>query len=196
MSDLLIATGNAHKVQEIQAILDRLAVKWRTTREFDPVEVEENGADYAANAAIKAKFWAERTGLWTIGDDSGLEVEALGGRPGLYSARYAGPGENPLAKLLGELQGVPIENRRARFVCVACLCGPNSEPLFFEGEVRGRIALETRGEGGFGFDPLFIPDEGDGRHLAQFADSEKNAISHRGRAFRAARESIQRLVIG
>lgn len=192
MADLLIATGNAHKVGEIQAILPDLPVTWHTTREFAAMEVVEDGPDYRANALIKARAWALQTGLSTIADDSGLEVEALDGRPGLYSARYAGPGENPITKLLSEMDSVPEAKRAARFVCAACLCSPNGEAFFAEGELRGAIAFAPAGTGGFGFDPVFLPEaDPKKRCLAEYAEDEKNAISHRGRAFRVIRPLIE-----
>lgn len=199
MPDLLVATGNAHKVEEVRAILEGLAVTWRTTREFDAMEVDETGSTYRQNALLKASAWSRATGLWTVADDSGLEVHALNGRPGLRSARYAGPGEDPIAKLLAEMDSVPEARRGARFVCSVCLSGPDSEPVFGEGILKGRIAAAPKGTGGFGFDPVFIPDSADAgnedadvRCLAEYPEADKNAISHRGRALRALRPFIER----
>ncbi|MDK2971311.1 MAG: XTP/dITP diphosphohydrolase [Candidatus Sumerlaeota bacterium] len=193
--EILIATGNAHKVGEIAAILAGLAVTWRSTADWpDAAPVEENGATYAANAELKAVEWARRTGLPTVADDSGLEVEALGGRPGLYSARYATHGEDPLAKMLGELHGVEEAQRGARFVCHAVLAGPAGVIAQASGVLGGRIGFEKRGVGGFGFDPIFVPEGYDGRHLAQLPEDEKNRISHRGRAFQALRPAIERML--
>ena len=193
--DLLIATGNAHKVGEIQQILEGLAVDWRTTREWpdgpDPVE---DGSTYAANAAIKARAWAAHTGLWTMADDSGLEIDALAGEPGLHSARYAPTNEERIEKVLAAM-AEESDERTARFVCAAVLAGPGGEEIVRRGFLNGRIAFAARGGGGFGYDPIFIP-EGMDRHLAELSDAEKNEISHRGRAMRSLRDEIERLVVG
>lgn len=193
--DLLIATGNAHKVQEIAAILADVAVTWRSTREWpDLPEVVEHGSTYAENAALKALEWARRTGLATLADDSGLEVAALDGRPGLYSARYAAAGESPLDKLLGELAGVPAERRAARFVCHAVLATPSGVVAHTQGTLEGRIGFDKRGAGGFGFDPVFVPEGFEGLHLAELPETTKNAISHRARACAALRPTLERLL--
>lgn len=193
--DLLIATGNRHKVGEISAILDGLPVAWRTTAEWpNATEVSEPGDTYEVNATIKAVVWSERTGLWTLSDDSGLEVQALGGRPGVRSARYAPYGECPMTKLLGELEGVPDADRAARFVCVACLASPEGKVVKTRGELPGRIAFAKKGAGGFGFDPVFIPDGYGGVHLAELPEAEKNRISHRARALALMRPHLSGLL--
>ncbi|MCB2154109.1 RdgB/HAM1 family non-canonical purine NTP pyrophosphatase [bacterium] len=196
-NDLLIATGNAHKVEEIQQILAGLDVTWHTTKEWpdgpDPVE---DGSTYAANAAIKARAWAEHTGMWTLADDSGLEVDELAGDPGMHSARYAPTNDERIAKVLMKMSEVEDpEDRTARFVCAAVLVGPDGAEIIRRGFLNGRIATEARGEGGFGYDPIFVP-EGEERHLAELSEDEKNEISHRGRAMRSIREEIEKQVIG
>ncbi|MDX1971998.1 MAG: phosphoribosylglycinamide formyltransferase [Candidatus Sumerlaeia bacterium] len=194
---LFLATGNAHKMQEIQAILGDLRVCWDSTKSTPQIpEPEETGCTYHQNAEIKARYWAAQTKFWALSDDSGLEVEALGGRPGLYSARY-GNGMDPIERLLGELQGVTDpEKRRARFFCVVCLAAPGGQVYFAEGEVRGQIAFHRAGSGGFGYDPIFIPDGHGGRHLSELSEEEKNAISHRGNALRALVPALKRSLLG
>lgn len=194
--DLLIATGNMHKVAEIQRILSGLAVKWRTSDEWpDATEPDEIGATYEENALIKARAWSSRTGLWTIADDSGLEVDALGGRPGLRSSRYAARGEDPLDKLLDELRGLSMDRRTARFACASVLVGPNEEHHVRHGYMKGFIAESRRGSEGFGFDPIFIPDGFGGEHLAELPAEAKNRISHRARAFVALRPKIEEFIL-
>lgn len=180
---LFLATGNAHKMGEIQEILHELLFNWSSTKEFPGVEEPvENGTTYEENAIIKARFWAAKTGRWTLSDDSGLEVDALSGRPGIYSARY-GSGADPIEKLLGELSVFSIEEQRtARFVCTVCLCSPAGEVDCATGILEGKIAKRRAGSGGFGYDPIFIPEGKNGLHLSQVSAEEKNQISHRGRA--------------
>lgn len=192
---LFLATGNAHKMQEIEQILADVPLTWRSTKEFPGVqEPEENGTTYEENAAIKARFWAAKTGLWTLSDDSGLEVEALGGRPGLHSARY-GKGGDPIAKLLGELEPFPApEQRVARFVCTVCLCSPQGVVQSASGILNGAIAHHRAGSGGFGYDPIFIPEKQGGLHLSEVSAAEKNLISHRGRALRLLVGRLRELV--
>lgn len=190
---LLLATGNAHKVEEIGAILDGCGLALRTTREFpEHGDVEEPAPDYVGNALIKARAWRERTGLATLSDDSGLEVDALGGRPGVHSARYAATAEERIAKLLRELDGVPEERRSARFVCVAALSLPDGSELTARGVCEGRIAFAPSGDGGFGYDPVFVPAGFGGRHLAEISAEAKNRISHRARALDALRPALAR----
>jgi XTP/dITP diphosphohydrolase len=189
---ILIATGNAHKADEIRAILsDMHGIEWLTTNDveacLDPVE---DAPDYEGNALIKARAWAAATGLPTVADDSGLEVDALGGRPGVHSARYAPTSPERIARLLAEMEGVPGGERGARFVCAAVLVLPTGEEHARRGVLEGRIATEARGEGGFGYDPVFVPDGEGGRHLAELPAASKDAISHRGRAFRALAEVL------
>ncbi len=180
---LFLATGNAHKMGEIQEILRELPLIWGSTNQYpDVAEPEESGTTYEQNAVIKAQFWAAKTNQWTLSDDSGLEVEALGGRPGIYSARYGG-GEDPISKLLHELASFPeSHNRKARFVCSVCLCSPSGIVKCSTGILDGVIAYQRAGSGGFGYDPIFIPEGKNGLHLSQVSAEEKNLISHRGRA--------------
>jgi XTP/dITP diphosphohydrolase len=190
---VLLATGNAGKVRELLALLP--GIDAASLRDVAPMELDEPGEDYATNAAAKALAASRATGMVTLADDSGLEVDALGGAPGWRSARFAGAhGDDAAnrARLLAVLQGVPEGARRARFRCAVALAdarGPLGErALLAFGECEGSIALAPRGAGGFGYDPAFIPDDtgpDDQRTMAELAPDEKNAISHRGRAARA-----------
>jgi XTP/dITP diphosphohydrolase len=153
---------------------------------------EESGDTYAANALIKARAAMRQTGALSLGDDSGLEVDALGGRPGLHSARYGGPGLDDAgrcARLLGALAGVPAAGRTARFRCVIALVDPAGGERVVEGVAEGRILESPRGAGGFGYDPLFYYPPLD-RTFAELADAEKGRVSHRGRALAAARRLL------
>ncbi|HMO05074.1 MAG TPA: RdgB/HAM1 family non-canonical purine NTP pyrophosphatase [Kiritimatiellia bacterium] len=185
---LVIATRNRHKLDEIRAILDQPTLELLSSFDFPGVpDVEETGTTFEENAALKARALATATGLWAMGDDSGLEVDALGGAPGVYSARYAGlPAVDYAAnnrKLLAALAGQP--DRRARFRTVLALAAPDGRLFTCEGTCPGTIADAPRGEGGFGYDPLFIPD-GSTLAFAEMPAAEKNRISHRGRALAAA----------
>lgn len=189
-SELLLASANPGKLAEFSEILgDRFRLRLPAEILPDWEAPEEDGATYAENARIKAEDLASRTRLPTLGDDSGLEVEALGGRPGLHSARYAPTAPERIERLLAELSGLPESSRRARFVCVLCLCRPGSPPRWFEGELRGTILDAPRGRGGFGYDPLFLP-EGLTLSIAELPASEKHRISHRGRALARMVESL------
>lgn len=191
---ILAATGNAHKVEEMGAILADTPVWLLGGREFAPAtEPEEDAPDYLGNARIKAKAWLEHAGTWCLADDSGLEVDALDGRPGVHSSRYAPTSPERNRKLLGELEGVAEEKRTARFVCTVVLAGPAGQVLHATGTCEGRIAFEARGGQGFGYDPVFIPDGFEGRHLAELSAEEKNAISHRGRALEALKPRLRKL---
>ena len=185
---LLIATRNHHKLREIKSILDLPGVEIVGVDSIPGLpEVEEDGATFEENARKKAVTIAAASGLLTMADDSGLEVDALGGAPGVYSARYAGEECDDSAnnsKLLRELDGV--EDRSARFRCVIALAYPDGRCMSVDGCCEGRIATEPRGENGFGYDPLFIPEGGD-RSFAEIGDMEKSRISHRARALEAAR---------
>ncbi len=184
--EVVLATANPDKGREIEAILGT-STNWKLRpRPQEVPEVEETGSTLEENARLKAAALCRATGKAAVADDTGLEVEALGGRPGVYSARYAGPGASyadNVAKLLGELSGK--SDRRAAFTTVAVLACPDGTEVVVSGQLRGRIAEAPRGRGGFGYDPVFVPDEGDGRTLAEMAAGEKNRLSHRGRAFRA-----------
>lgn len=193
---LLLATGNEHKARELGALLGRVPLELTTLKEFPAVPpVVEDGRTLMENAVKKALEPALATGLWALADDTGLEVEALGGRPGVYSARYAGPDCDFKAnceKLLGELEGVPPPARRAVFRTVVALASPEGRVQCREGRLEGRIASHPVGKNGFGYDPVFfIPDEG--RTLAQLDDDEKNALSHRALALKAILPVLEEL---
>ena len=191
---LLIGTRNAGKVREIEDLLGDVPWRIRSLQEFADIDVPaETGATYADNAIIKALFYARATGLCALADDSGLEVEALGGAPGVYSARYAGAGASDADRrtlLLSELADVPTEQRVARFVCVVAIALPDGTVLnTSEGTCNGKIIFEPRGTGGFGYDPLFIPDGFD-ETFAELPDTLKNQLSHRARALLKTREFL------
>jgi XTP/dITP diphosphohydrolase len=183
---LIIATTNKGKVREVRQAL--ATTGWPVTDLsgfVDVTPVDEHGRTFAENALIKAKGYASQFGQWTLADDSGLEVDALGGAPGIYSARYAGADASDLErnlKLLAELWQVEDESRGARFVSAIALVNNIGEPIFAaEGIVEGRIARASRGTNGFGYDPLFIP-EGFDRTFGELDESVKQEISHRARA--------------
>jgi XTP/dITP diphosphohydrolase len=188
---LLIGTSNRGKVLEYRQLLSEYPFELRTLNEFPSLqEVEETGNSFAENAILKARAGAIGTGLVTLADDSGLEIEALGGVPGIYSARYAGTGTSyaeRMAKLLDGLERTGDESRRARFVCVIAVSNPIADRIeTFEGICDGRIALEPHGVNGFGYDPIFVPD-GFSETFGELPESIKHAISHRARAVAAAR---------
>jgi len=185
--ELVLATANSDKAAEIADILGAQGVVV-LPRPSHVSEVEETGETLVENARLKARALCRATGRPAVSDDTGLEVEALGGAPGVYSARYAGEDAtyaDNVAKLLAELRGTPADDRRARFVAVAFVSFPDASELWTEGVVEGRIAEAAQGAGGFGYDPLFVPDDGDGRTFAEMTPIEKHTFSHRGRAFRA-----------
>lgn len=186
---LLVATGNRHKVREIEQILAHLAggadFTLLSAADFPFIPApEETGTTFEANALLKARAYAVASGLLVLADDSGLAVDALQGRPGVYSARYAPTSEAANARLLEALQGVEAGRRQARFECVAALADPHGGAAVRRGVLAGRIAAAPRGRGGFGYDPIFELTEGPhaGLTTAEIAAEEKNAISHRGRA--------------
>jgi XTP/dITP diphosphohydrolase len=185
----VLATANPDKAAEIEAILGP-EVQLRPRPATVP-EVEETGDTLEENARIKARALVQATGQAAIADDTGLEVAALGGRPGVYSSRFAGPDAtyaDNVAKLQSEMRGRP--DRHARFRTVAVALWPDGRELLAEGVVPGRIADVARGSAGFGYDPLFVPD-GETRTFAEMTADEKNSISHRGRAFRALAELLR-----
>ena len=191
---LLVATNNAHKVKEIRGILAEFSLPLLTPAELGGLpELPETGATFADNAAEKALAAAKfaqgrgRTEVWAFADDSGLEVAALGGAPGVYSARYAPTDPERIARLLAAMEGNP--DRRARFVCVIALADPDRLLASFRGEVRGTIADAPHGASGFGYDPVFIPD-GHDRTFAELGPAVKDRISHRARALQAFREYL------
>jgi len=185
--EVVIATRNPKKVEEIRRMLEGDALAILTLDDFPGCpDVEEGGEGFEANARRKAAVVSRHTGKAALADDSGLEVEALGGAPGVFSARYAGEGagdrEN-LEKLLREMRAVPAGRRGARYVCALALAFPDGRTATVHGTVEGRIGTEPRGSRGFGYDPVFYP-EGHDRTFAEMRDEEKDAISHRGRALR------------
>lgn len=186
---LVIATRNRHKLEEIRQIFHVPGLDVVSALDFPEVpDVVEDGATFEANAVKKATTLARATGLWALADDSGLEVDTLGGAPGVYSARYAGepvsyPANNE--KLLRELE--LAQDRRARFRCVIALASPSGEARTVEGRCEGAVARAPRGRGGFGYDPVFVP-EGHAQTFSEMEASAKNAISHRGRALQRAAE--------
>ncbi len=194
---LVIATNNANKVREIRdkfAVLPELEIL--TPADFgNPPEVIEDGATFQDNAMKKARALADHTGLASLADDSGLVVDALGGRPGVFSARYGGEGADDAARnrmILDELRGVPEGRRSARFVCAIAIALPGGESLVTEGTCEGVITGEMRGEGGFGYDPIFyLPELG--RTMAELTLGEKNRVSHRARALDSALEILRGL---
>jgi XTP/dITP diphosphohydrolase len=180
---LVLATANPDKAVEIAALLPGFDV---VPRPAGLADVDETADTLEGNARLKAVAVAEATGEVAVADDTGLEVLSLGGRPGVLAARYAGPGAtyaDNVAKLLAELDGAP--DRRARFRTVALARFPDGREVVAEGTVEGSIVAEPRGTNGFGYDPVFVPDDGDGRTFAEMTRAEKEAVSHRGRAFRA-----------
>ena len=187
---LVSASANPHKVAEIASILDGLVDL--QPRPADVPDVVEDAGTLEGNARLKAAAICAATGCAAVSDDTGLFVEALDGEPGVDTAYYAGPNatyaENR-AKLLGALHGVV--DRRARFRTVVMVVYPDGSELQVEGVCEGRIATEERGERGFGFDPLFIPDDGDGRTFSEMSEAEKNTMSHRGRAFVALVDALR-----
>lgn len=196
MKKLLVATYNPGKVREYEELLAGLPIPLEIT--FPPQEgldlqVEESGETFEENARIKACAFAQASGLLTLADDSGLEVDALGGAPGVRSARYSGPGASDAdryRKLLGELAGVPEEERAARFRCVIALARADGRVRTGEGICEGVIGWEPRGEHGFGYDPVFVVEGFGGRTMAELPPDLKNEISHRGRAARAIRPAL------
>jgi XTP/dITP diphosphohydrolase len=195
---LILASGNAKKRAEILAILDGLEVEVVPMTDLGLEGPEEDGATFEENALKKARTVAAAAGEPAIADDSGLEVDALGGAPGIRSARYAGPGASDRdnnAALLRALDGVPAARRTARFVCAAALVTPAGEEHVERGTMAGRILDSPRGRGGFGYDPYFVP-EGEQRTSAELEPAEKEAISHRGAALRALRPHIEALLAG
>ena len=188
---LLVSTRNMHKLDEIRYLLDIPGLELLSVDDFEDLpEVVEDGDTFEANAIKKAAELAAITGLWTLADDSGIEVDALGGEPGIYSARYAGvegdaadPANNE--KLLGKMDGV--EDRTARFRCAIALVSPDGEARTVSGACEGVVLQELIGDGGFGYDPMFLPDGFD-RTFAQLTAEEKHSVSHRSRALAKARE--------
>jgi XTP/dITP diphosphohydrolase len=198
--EILIATGNPGKIAEIGAMLDA-GVRWLGLADLPPMaEIEEDGTTFAENARKKATGYAKATGLWTLADDSGLVVDALGGAPGIKSARFSG--EKPkgadrtlidhrnIAKVLKLLKNIPKEKRTARFVCRLCLASPERILIETEGILEGLINDREIGQNGFGYDPIFFVPHLN-KTVAQLTSEEKNAISHRGNAVRKLKPLIR-----
>ena len=194
--ELVLATRNQHKVEELVALLGDLGVTIRTLDEFpDAPDVVEDGDTCEANAVKKARAIAEFTGLPAVADDTGLEVDALGGRPGVYAARYAGEDatyEDNCRKLLQDLMGVPREQRTARFLTIAAIALPSDGIRVTRGTLDGVIAEEASGTLGFGYDPVFLIPEL-GKTLAQLSADQKNRISHRAKAFTQAKGLLREM---
>jgi len=204
VSRLLVATRSRHKLRELQELLDLRHAEVVSPDDVGvPDEPDETGLTFETNARLKARFYAARSGLPSLADDSGLEVDSLGGRPGVHTRRYAGPKATDAdnnARLLEELEGVPTEGRGARYVCVLALALP--EPRgprggirvrTVRGTFRGRIATMLRGDGGFGYDPLFLVPEY-GRTFGELPPEVKQAMSHRANAFKQLRPVLERVV--
>lgn len=194
-SKLVLSSGNKNKVEEIKAILkDEFDIITKKDIGLEDLEVEETGKSFYENAYIKAKAILDRSKLSSLADDSGLEVEALNGEPSIYSSRYAGEEGNDSKnnqKLLESLKEVPLEKRDAKFVSVIVLILENGEEIVGKGELHGKIAFDYKGEGGFGYDPIFLLD--DGRHLAELSLEEKNNISHRKLALEDLLKKIKKM---
>lgn len=196
MKRIIFATGNAGKMREIRSILADLGMEIVSMKEAGVgVEIEENGSTYEENALIKARAVAAVTGELVLADDSGLEVDRLNKEPGVHSARYMGedtPYSIKNASLISRLEGVPEEERTARFVCAIAAVLPDGRELTTRATVEGRIGYEEKGEGGFGYDPIFFVPEL-GKTTAELSEEEKNLVSHRGKALRLMKEELRRL---
>ncbi len=194
--DYIIATHNQKKKNELVRILSPLGINIFTDSDLgiELTDVEETGTTFEENAFLKAESGCRESGLPCIADDSGLTVDYLGGAPGVYSARYAGEHGNDEmnnALLLNNLKDVPEEKRTAAFVSVICCCYPDGKTVYSRGECKGRIAFEPKGSSGFGYDPVFLPEEyGYKISMAQLTSGQKDAISHRGKALNALASKI------
>jgi XTP/dITP diphosphohydrolase len=193
---LAIASRNAHKLRELGRICSGWPVEWVTVETHDPTafpDVEETGDTYLENAMLKATQVSSALGVPAIADDSGIEVDALGGAPGPRSARYAGEGatdEQNLDALMRAMRGVPAGGRTARYRCVAAVAWPDGRSAHADGVCDGALVSKRRGAGGFGYDPIFVPAGWD-ETMAELTDDQKDRISHRGRAFRALRDLLE-----
>ncbi len=198
MKRLVVATGNPGKLREIRAMLGALPAELLGLHDFPAVEMPKEGDDYQANAILKARHVAKATGCVAVADDSGLEVEGLGGRPGPHSARYGGPGLDDagrLRHLLREMSELRGNQRSARFVCWAAVAAPTGEVETRLGSCVGEILLAPEGDGGFGYDPVFFSGV-EQRAMATLPEERKNEISHRALAFRALRDAIESALAG
>lgn len=196
MHKIVIATNNSHKISEFRSCFLQKGIEFElvTIKEAGFAgEIIEDADSFEGNAYIKAKTLCDHTGMIAIADDSGLVVDALGGAPGVYSARYAGEGATDMQnieKLLHELKDVPTDEKNARFVCAICVCRPDGERLFVSGSSEGIIIDELRGDGRFGYDPVFLYPPMN-KTFAEMSSEEKNSVSHRGRAIESLLESIE-----
>lgn len=195
MPRVIVATGNRGKLEEIRSALDLPGWEFVTASDLgsSTLDIEETGDTFEENARLKAQAYKKAFGLPALADDSGLEVDALGGEPGVRSSRYAGPdatdAENNV-KLMAALEGVPEGQRGARFRTVIVYVDAGGAEIVVDGTCEGSIGFEPHGSGGFGYDPLFLPSEAPGRTMADLTMAEKNAISHRGAALRALRDAL------
>lgn len=192
----LIATHNQKKKKELERILKPLGIEIQTADEagVNLSDVDETGTTFEENALLKARSGCEESGLPTIADDSGLCVDALNGEPGVYSARYAGEHGNDdknIVKLLDELNGVNEEDRTARFVCAACCAFPDGSHITVRGECEGMIAYEKKGNGGFGYDPVFMVGD---KSFGEISSDEKDSLSHRSKALSALADELRRKI--
>lgn len=193
---LVLGTGNRHKLGEIEPLLTGLDLTLKVAGEYGSFNPVEDAPTLEANAIIKAEAALTLSGEWSFADDTGLEVDAIGGRPGVHAARYAGPECDPsknIDKLLGALRGVPYEKRTARFVCVIAFCRPGLPPQSFRGSCAGHILTARRGTSGFGYDPVFLVD-GLEKTFAEMSLDEKNRLSHRACAVTLFRTELVKWV--
>jgi XTP/dITP diphosphohydrolase len=194
---IIFATGNQGKLREVRAIVADLGIEVESMKDAGiDVDIVEDGKTFAENALIKARTVCKACGEVTMSDDSGLEIDALGGEPGIYSARYMGEDTSYHIKnmnLVERLEGVPDEKRTARFVCAIACVFPDGRELICRETFEGRIGYEEKGENGFGYDPIFyVPEKG--CYSAELSPEEKNAISHRGKALRAMRAKLEEVL--
>lgn len=199
INQIIFATGNEGKMKEIRLILEDLGAEILSLKDAGiDIEIQEDGKTFEENAIIKAGAVMRETGTLVLADDSGLEIDYLNGEPGVYSARYLGEDTSYRIKnqnLIDRLEGVPAERRTARFVCVIAAAFPNGRILTARGSIEGIIGYEERGEGGFGYDPIFwLPEYG--CSTAEMTMEKKNELSHRGKALRAIKEKLKREGIG
>lgn len=196
MKRIVLATKNKGKIKEMRELLAPMNIEVLSLADFSPVDdAKENGVTFAENAMLKARYYFAHTGTPCLADDSGLEVDALGGRPGVYSARYSGEDATDAAnnvKVLREMEGIEKDKRTARFRCAMALVGEGIE-LTTDGTCEGALLTEERGQGGFGYDPIFYVPKFD-RTLAEMSSEEKNSISHRGAAVRKMADLIAEMM--
>lgn len=197
MKEVIIATQNIGKAKEFEHIFDQYQIQVKSLRDLnDPIDIIEDGETFEENALIKAKAIASKYHALVIADDSGLVVDVLNGRPGVYSARYAGEGRDDQAnidKVLSELEGVESKNRTARFVCALALVTPDGKEYVVRGECEGQILTECRGHEGFGYDPIFYLPSLE-KTMAEIPKSEKNVLSHRAEAFKKLQQVLMDII--